>query len=67
MDVTLDTAAAAAGTTDAPAPFASQTTLRMDWILTALSVWLVGGSYVDLWALAQGRVDNAFFTSASTT
>ena len=36
-------------TIDHPAtPVASQTTLRMDWILTALSVWLVGGFYVDL-------------------
>lgn len=41
---------------------ASQTTPRMDWILTALSVWLVGGFYVDLWAHAHGRVDDTFFT-----
>ena len=34
----------------------------MDWILTALSVWLVGGFYVDIWAHAHGRVDNTFFT-----
>ena len=48
---------------DAPArPLASQTTLRMDWILTALSVWLVAGFYVDLWAHAHGRVDDTFFT-----
>lgn len=63
MDATLGQAAAAAGTTDAPArPLASQTTLRMDWVLTALSVWLVGGFYVDIWAHAHGRVDNTFFT-----
>lgn len=41
---------------------ASQTTLRMDWILTALSVWLVGGFYVDIWAHAHGQVDDTFFT-----
>lgn len=34
----------------------------MDWILTVLSVWLVAGFYVDLWAHAHGRVDNTFFT-----
>ena len=41
---------------------ASQTTLRMDWLLTALSVWLVGGFYIDIWAHAHGRVDDTFFT-----
>jgi hypothetical protein len=41
---------------------ASHTTLRMDWILTALSVWLVGGFYVDIWAHAHGQVDDTFFT-----
>src|SRR5437762_8552578 len=40
----------------------SQTSLRLDWILTGLSVWLVGGFYVDLWAHAHGKVDNTFFT-----
>jgi Tol biopolymer transport system component len=45
-----------------PAIVASQTTLRMDWILTALSVWLVGGFYVDIWAHAHGQVDDTFFT-----
>ncbi|HET9083423.1 MAG TPA: hypothetical protein VFN41_03390, partial [Candidatus Limnocylindrales bacterium] len=63
MDVTVDQATATTGATEAPArPLASQTTLRMDWILTALSVWLVAGFYVDLWAHAHGRVDNTFFT-----
>jgi WD40 repeat protein len=39
-----------------------QTSLRVDWILTVLSVWLIGGFYVDLWAHAHGRVDDTFFT-----
>jgi Tol biopolymer transport system component len=41
---------------------ASTTSLRIDWILTGLSVWLVGGFYIDLWAHAHGRVDDTFFT-----
>jgi Tol biopolymer transport system component len=38
------------------------TSSRLDWILAVLSVWLVGGFYVDLWAHAHGRVDDTFFT-----
>ena len=34
----------------------------MDWTLALLSVWLVGGFYIDLWAHAHGRVDDTFFT-----
>jgi Tol biopolymer transport system component len=61
MDATVDQTMPAAA--DAPArPLASQTTLRIDWILTALSIWLVGGFYIDLWAHAHGRVDDTFFT-----
>ena len=61
MDVTVDQAMQA--TADAPAqPLASQTSLRIDWILAALSVWLVGGFYIDLWAHSHGRVDDTFFT-----
>ncbi len=41
---------------------ASSTTLRMDWILTVLSVWLIGGFYVDLWAHSHGMVDDTFLT-----
>jgi Tol biopolymer transport system component len=41
---------------------ASTTSLRMDWVLTGLSLWLVGGFYVDIWAHAHGRVDDSFFT-----
>lgn len=43
-------------------PVRPATTLRMDWVLTVLSVWLIGGFYVDLWAHAHGEVDNRFFT-----
>jgi Tol biopolymer transport system component len=61
MDVTLDHPATV--TAEAPeTSTASTTTLRMDWILTALSVWLIGGFYVDLWAHAHGQVDDTFFT-----
>jgi hypothetical protein len=38
------------------------TTLRLDWTLAALSLWLIGGFYVDLWAHAHGQVDDTFFT-----
>ena len=38
------------------------TSLRIDWVLTALSVWLIGGFYIDLWAHAHGEVDDTFFT-----
>ena len=43
-------------------PLESRTTLRMDWILTILSVWLIFGFYIDLWAHAHGEVDDTFFT-----
>jgi hypothetical protein len=39
-----------------------RTSLRLDWVLTFLSVWLIGGFYIDLWAHAHGRVDDTFFT-----
>lgn len=39
-----------------------RTSLRLDWILTVLSVWLVGGFFIDLWAHSHGRVDDTFFT-----
>ena len=39
-----------------------RTSLRLDWVLTVLSVWLIGGFYVDLWAHSHGRVDDTFFT-----
>ena len=47
--------------TERPAP-SSRTSLRLDWILAALSVWLIGGFYVDIWAHAHGEVDDTFFT-----
>ncbi len=40
----------------------ARTSLRVDWVLAALSVWLIGGFYVDLWAHAHGEVDDTFFT-----
>jgi hypothetical protein len=39
-----------------------RTTLRMDWVLALLSIWLIGGFYIDLWAHAHGEVDDTFFT-----
>jgi len=39
-----------------------KTSLRIDWALTGVSVWMVGGFYVDLWAHAHGKVDSTFFT-----
>lgn len=47
--------------TDIPASSA-RTSLRLDWVLAGLSVWLIGGFYVDLWAHAHGEVDDTFFT-----
>jgi Tol biopolymer transport system component len=47
--------------TDIPAS-SSRTSLRLDWVLAGLSVWLIGGFYVDLWAHAHGEVDDTFFT-----
>src|SRR6187200_1866579 len=61
MDVTIDQATDMAVEAQAR-PAASTTSLRMDWILTGLSVWLIGGFYIDLWAHAHGRVDDTFFT-----
>src|SRR3954447_415650 len=62
MDATLQATATAEAADARARPLASRTTLRMDWILTALSVWLVGGFYIDIWAHAHGRVDDTFFT-----
>jgi hypothetical protein len=36
--------------------------VRFDWIATALSGALVGGVYLDAWAHEHGRVDTSFFT-----
>ena len=38
------------------------TSLRVDWVLAGLAVWLIGGFYIDIWAHAHGRVDDTFFT-----
>jgi hypothetical protein len=36
--------------------------LRFDWGMVALSLWLVGGAFVDGWAHTHGKVDTSFFT-----
>lgn len=33
-----------------------------DWLMAGLSVWLIGGAYVDGWAHTHGRTDTSFFT-----
>ncbi|ETX05717.1 MAG: hypothetical protein ETSY2_21325 [Candidatus Entotheonella gemina] len=33
-----------------------------DWTMVFLSVWLLGGAYVDGWAHNHGKVDDTFFT-----
>ena len=43
-------------------PGPTRTSLRVDWLLAALSVWLIGGFYIDIWAHAHGEVDDTFFT-----
>jgi hypothetical protein len=40
----------------------SVSSLRFDWAMLGLSVWLVGGAFVDGWAHTHGKVDTAFFT-----
>ena len=61
MDVTVDQAPGM--TVEASTRHAASTTsLRMDWILAGLSVWLVGGFYIDIWAHSHGHVDDTFFT-----
>jgi hypothetical protein len=34
----------------------------IDWISTALSVWAIGGVYLDGWAHSHGKADVSFFT-----
>lgn len=36
--------------------------VRSDWAVAALSVWLLGGLFLDGWAHNHGRVDDSFFT-----
>jgi hypothetical protein len=36
--------------------------LSFDWAVTALSVWVVAGLYLDGWAHNHGKVDETFFT-----
>lgn len=64
---TLSSIEGAVGERPADPAFASraampQTSLRLDWVLAILSVWLIGGFYVDLWAHSHGQVDDTFLT-----
>src|SRR5436853_7489652 len=36
--------------------------MRLDWIVTALACWTVGGIFLDGWAHEHGKVDTSFFT-----
>jgi hypothetical protein len=36
--------------------------VRFDWVMVVLSLWFLGGLYVDGWAHTHGRVDTSFFT-----
>lgn len=36
--------------------------VRFDWVAAGLSVWLIGGLYLDGWAHNHGKVDQVFFT-----
>jgi WD40-like Beta Propeller Repeat len=40
----------------------AEASLRFDWGMSGLSVWLIVGFYVDLWAHAHGMVDDTFLT-----
>jgi hypothetical protein len=35
---------------------------KFDWIMTALSAWLIVGIFLDGWAHIHGKVDESFFT-----
>ncbi len=35
---------------------------RFDWLLIVLSLWFVGGLFLDGWAHTHGRTDESFFT-----
>ncbi len=53
---------AAEGAVPAEAPRTALATSRFDWGISALSVWLIVGFYIDLWAHSHGRVDDTFLT-----
>lgn len=36
--------------------------MRLDWIITALACWTVGGIFLDGWAHDHDKVDTSFFT-----
>lgn len=39
-----------------------QTSAWFDWVMVALSLWFVGGLFVDGWAHTHNKVDQSFFT-----
>ncbi len=45
-----------------PPEAAASASLRFDWTISILSIWLVAGFYLDLWAHAHGMVDDTFLT-----
>jgi hypothetical protein len=47
---------------DEPRLRAPAGSLRLDWAMTLLSLWLIGGVYLDGWAHNHGKVDQSFFT-----
>jgi hypothetical protein len=36
--------------------------MRLDWLVTLLGCWTVGGIFLDGWAHQHGKVDSSFFT-----
>lgn len=36
--------------------------MKFDWTMIALSIWLLGGAFVDGWAHTHGQIDTSFFT-----
>jgi hypothetical protein len=36
--------------------------MRLDWLVTVLACWTVGGIFLDGWAHVHGKVDSSFFT-----
>lgn len=45
-----------------PASRARTGTNGFNWLMAVLSLWLVGGLYLDGWAHTHGKVDQSFFT-----
>jgi hypothetical protein len=43
-------------------PIAHAASRRFDWLMAILSIYFVGGLYLDGWAHTHGKVDQSFFT-----